>query len=154
MPTPALTRCLLARLRGVRLAVHPRGVLPCGSTHALDRLQHAELSGEDEMMIQRALQRIDVIASVVDIWGWIGEEEGTDSGIGWTLAVTAGDVRADDAQRHQGGHQVKRCPNCETLFLAKNVRRGSTAARSLPAMLSSRKARVALRPRAAKREVN
>lgn len=43
---------------------------------ALDRLQHAELTGEDEMMIQQALQRIDVIASVVDIWGWLGEDEG------------------------------------------------------------------------------
>jgi Family of unknown function (DUF6076) len=88
--------------------------------NALDRLQHATLSDEDEMMIQRALHRIGSIAAVADMWGALGEDDQLT--VGWASPSLLGMYALMLLSDLKAGHAVKRCPNCETLFLAKNLR--------------------------------
>jgi hypothetical protein len=87
---------------------------------ALDRLQKESLTEDDRTLIGRALQRISAVASVVGLPGWLSDDD--ELVIGWASPSLLGMCARMLLTDLQADHQVKRCPNCEVLFLAKNHR--------------------------------
>lgn len=87
---------------------------------ALPRLQKASLSSDDRLLIGRALERVSAIASVVDFGGALGEQDRLVAG--WSSPSLLGMYAFMLLHDLRAGHEVKRCPNCEVFFLARNTR--------------------------------
>jgi hypothetical protein len=112
---------------------------------ALPRMHGSRLDDDDRILIQRALERIDAIASVVDYAGVLTNENelmvgmSSPSLLGMYAFMLLTDLKAR--------HEVKRCPNCEALFLAKNrrARYCSSTCRHAQQKREWRKARAAKR---------
>ena len=86
----------------------------------LTRLRGDELGEDDRTLIWRALQRINAIASVVDLSGALSETD--EFFVGWSSPSLLGMYALMLLNDLKAGHEVKRCPNCEVFFLAKNSR--------------------------------
>lgn len=86
----------------------------------LARLRGGQLSEEDRKLIWRALHRINAIASVVDLAGALSEDD--ELIVGWSSPSLLGMYALMLLNDRKAGHEVKRCPNCEVFFLAKNPR--------------------------------
>ena len=86
----------------------------------LARMRGEELSDDDSTLIWQALQRINAMASVVDLAGALSETD--EFFVGWASPSLLGMYALMLLNDLSAGHQVKRCPNCEIFFLAKNPR--------------------------------
>jgi hypothetical protein len=87
---------------------------------ALDRLQRKRLSQDDRELILRALGRISAIAAVVEPAAGLSASD--EFIVGWQSPSLLGMQAYMLLSDLKAGHQVKRCPNCEAFFLAKNPR--------------------------------
>jgi hypothetical protein len=86
----------------------------------LERLRAGQLSERERTLIGRALTRISAIASVVDFAGALGQ--GDEFIVGWSAPSLLGMYALMLLTDLKAGHLVKRCPNCEVFFLARNPR--------------------------------
>ena len=86
----------------------------------LARMRGEGLSEDDRILIWRALGAISAIASVVNLASALSESD--ELIVGWSSPSLLGMYALMLLNDLKAGHEVKRCPNCEVFFLAKNPR--------------------------------